>query len=65
MDAKTIFHSGSRIAPLGLIVPQGARELGEKINNHLVSWAKNGPEEKETFIIESECPRFLPETERE
>ena len=58
MDAKTIFHSGSRIAPLGLIVPQGARELGEKINNHLVSWAKNGPEEKETFIIESECPRF-------
>ena len=58
MDAKTIFHSGSHIAPLGLIVPEGARELGEKINNHLVSWAKNGPEEKETFIIESECPRF-------
>ncbi|MFR8003359.1 MAG: ribose-phosphate pyrophosphokinase [Hydrogeniiclostridium sp.] len=58
MDAKTVFHSGSHIAPLGLIVPEGARELGEKINNHLVSWAKNGPEEKETFIIESECPRF-------
>lgn len=57
-DAKTIFHVGTRIAPLGLIVPEGAEELGRKINSHLVSWAAGSPEESDTFIIESECPRF-------
>lgn len=57
-DASEIFGSGNHVAPLGLIVQEGARELGEKINRHLVEWAKGGPEEKDTFIVESECPRF-------
>ena len=58
MDAKTIFKSGTRMASLGLIVPEGAKELGEKINGHLVDWAEGSPEYKETFIVESQCPRF-------
>src|SRR5699024_11178720 len=35
-----------------------ARQLGEKINEHLVRWASGSPCQKDTFIIESECPRF-------
>ena len=39
-DAQELFNShDSAVAPLGLVVTEGARELGEKINAHLVSWA--------------------------
>ena len=58
MDAQAVFHMGRRTAALGLIVSEGARELGEKVNGHLVRMAANSPEEKDTFVIESECPRF-------
>lgn len=53
-----IFHTGNKFPRLGLVVTEGARELGEKIDQYLVSWAKGGPEEKDTFLIECECPRF-------
>ena len=58
MDAKAIFHMGTRTASLGLIVTEGAREMGEKVDSYLVQMAQGSPEAKETFIIESECPRF-------
>ena len=58
IDAEDIFRDGSRVAQLGLIVTEGARELGKKIDAHLVSWASGSPNQKESFLIESECPRF-------
>lgn len=58
MDAESIFHTGAHFHKLGLMVTQGASELGAKIDRWLVQWAANGPEARDTFIIESECPRF-------
>ncbi len=58
LDAVKTFNSPDRVAPLGLIVTEGARELGEKIDAHLTRWAAEGGFPQETFIVESECPRF-------
>lgn len=58
LDSQNMFNSEDRVAPMGMIVTEGARELGEKIDAHLIEWAKASGMEKETFIVESECPRF-------
>ena len=57
-DAKEFFNFENRVAELGLIAAPGAEELKKKIDHHLVQWAKEAGVEMETFIIESECPRF-------
>ena len=57
-DAQLFFSEGDCVAPLGLIPLEGARELGEKINEHLVRWAKEAGRNQDNFIVESECPRF-------
>ena len=57
-DAQLFFSEGDCVAPLGLIPLEGARELGEKINEHLVRWAKETGRNQDNFIVESECPRF-------
>ncbi len=57
-DAQLFFSEGDCVAPLGLIPLEGARELGEKINSHLVRWAKEAGRNQDNFIVESECPRF-------
>ena len=39
--------------------PAPAREeLTQKINQHLLRWAREADIQDETFIIDSECPRF-------
>lgn len=53
-----LFNHGTSVAPLGLIAMKGAEELGEKLNKYLVSWAHKGGYDVDTFLIESECPRF-------
>ncbi|HEY5575672.1 MAG TPA: ribose-phosphate pyrophosphokinase, partial [Clostridiaceae bacterium] len=58
IDSQTILGSENRVAPLGLLLTEGARELGEKINAYLVDWAESRGQQSETFIVESECPRF-------
>ncbi|MBO6010534.1 MAG: ribose-phosphate pyrophosphokinase-like domain-containing protein, partial [Oscillospiraceae bacterium] len=58
MDAETIFHTGNTFPKLGLIVTEGAKELGSKIDYWLTKWAANGPEARDTFIVKSACPRF-------
>lgn len=58
IDASYIFDNVPRVAPLGLVVLEGANDLGHKIDNHLINWASNGDFSRKTFIIESECPRF-------
>ncbi len=57
-DAQLFFNEGDCVAPLGLIPLEGARELGDKINEHLVRWAKEAGRNQDNFIVESECPRF-------
>lgn len=53
-----MFHPKSRVAPLGVIALEGASELGSKINNYLVEWAKKDGEDVDSFLVEVECPRF-------
>ncbi|MDR0917847.1 MAG: ribose-phosphate diphosphokinase [Oscillospiraceae bacterium] len=62
-----IFKEKVSVAPLGIIAPKyensdksigNARLLAEKIDSFLVKWAKGTPSEKDTFIIDVECPRF-------
>ena len=57
-SSDAIFDREDRVAPLGLIVMNGAEELGEKIDRYLVQWSKQGGGTEETFRIEAECPRF-------
>ena len=57
-DAQLFFSEGDCVAPIGLIPLEGARELGEMINEHLVRWAKEAGRNQDNFIVESECPRF-------
>ncbi len=57
-DAQLFFSEGDCVAPLGLIPLDGAQELGDKINEHLVRWAKETGRNQDNFIVESECPRF-------
>lgn len=40
--SEVLFNAQSSVAPLGLIALEGAKELGNQINNYLVEWAKKG-----------------------
>lgn len=53
-----LFNHGTSVAPLGLIAMKGAEKLGKKLNEYLVNWAHKGGYDVDTFLIESECPRF-------
>ena len=55
---QLFFDEADCVGTLGIIPLEGARELGEKINAHLVNWAKEAGRVHDTFIVESECPRF-------
>lgn len=57
-ENDVLFNSQTRVAPLGLIAMESASELGDKINHYLVEWAKEGGCDNETFLVESQCPRF-------
>ena len=56
--AKEFFNFSERLADLALIAVPGAEELTAKIDHHLLRWAKEAGTEVDTFIVESECPRF-------
>lgn len=60
-----VFDEPTPVAPLGLIVMEGARELGKKVDNFLVNWYNRDLSKhnrnfvkKDTFILDSHCPRF-------
>ncbi len=53
-----LFNPGTSVAPLGLIAMEGTEELGKKIDQYLIEWAKRGGYDVDTFLIECECPRF-------
>lgn len=56
--AKEFFNFSERLADLALIAVPGAEELTARIDSHLLRWAEEAGTEVDTFIIESECPRF-------
>ncbi len=55
---EILFNHKNNVAPLGLIVMDNAKELGQKIDDYLVKWAIKGGFQTDSFILESECPRF-------
>lgn len=57
-QASQVFSLENRVAPLGLVTLRGASELGTKIEEHLLRWARRAGMEVDTFSIENHCPRF-------
>ncbi len=55
---KDFFGNENNVANLGLIAVPGADELCDKINSHLIRWAKEAGQNHDTFLVENECPRF-------
>ena len=54
----TLFSAEDRFAPLGIVPLAGTTELSEKIEAHLLRWAKRAGLEFDTFTIDNDCPRF-------
>ena len=57
-SAQFFFSPENRVAPLGIIALEGARELSAKIEAHLLRWAHEAGMEVDTFTIGNSCPRF-------
>ncbi len=60
---NSVFEDLSPVAPLGLIVMEGAKEIGEQIDKFLVEWYNRDLQLKNkarrsSFIINTSCPRF-------
>lgn len=59
MDKKEIlFNNQTNVAPLGIIAMNGTEELSKEINDYLVDWYKQGGIDTDSFLIETDCPRF-------
>ncbi len=59
MDKNEIlFNHQTNVAPLGIIAMNGTQELSSEINDYLVEWYKQGGVDTESFLIETDCPRF-------
>jgi len=56
--SEAVINTQDAVAPLGVIAMDGAKELGEKINNYLVEWSQNSGMNVDSYLIETECPRF-------
>lgn len=48
----------TNVSPMGIIAMESVKEIGAKIDKYLVEWAGKAGYETDTFLIESECPRF-------
>ena len=57
-NTAVVFDHRTDVAPLGVIAMASASELGARINDYLVKWAHKGGFDADSFLIESECPRF-------
>ncbi len=59
MEKKPIyFDPNDNKAPLGIVPLEGAKELSDKIEYHLLRWAKEGGMDVDSFTVENDCPRF-------
>ncbi len=57
-SSENLFSSETSAASIGIIAMNSVTELGNKINNYLVEWSKRAGYDVDSFLIESECPRF-------
>lgn len=57
-SSEILFGRESTVAPIGIIAMSSVKELGEKIDKYLVEWARYGGVDVDSFLLESECPRF-------
>lgn len=57
-EPKMYFSKENQVAPLGIVSLAGANELTQKVEAHLVCWAKRAGMDVETFVIDNSCPRF-------
>lgn len=61
---NSVFDDAVPVAPLGLVVLEGAKDLGKLIDGYLVNWynrdigKRNAKFRRDTFILDSCCPRF-------
>lgn len=55
---EILFNRDKTVAPIGIIAMNSFAELGGKIDKYLVNWAGKAGLDKDTFLVESECPRF-------
>lgn len=53
-----VLNSKQQVASLGIIATDGAKELGTKIDEYLVEWSANTPYAQDSYLVETECPRF-------
>lgn len=53
-----VLNSKQQVAPLGIIATDGAKDMGNKINDYLVQWSKNTPYAEDSYLVDTECPRF-------
>ncbi len=58
ISSENVFAQDAHAAPLRLIAMNGATELGDKIEGHLLRWAHRCGRQDESFRIEVDCPRF-------
>ncbi|MCI9415137.1 MAG: ribose-phosphate pyrophosphokinase [Clostridiales bacterium] len=58
ITGETIFNQQDRVANLSILAMESCRELGDKINAHLVSWAQKSGRPESSFLVDAECPRF-------
>ncbi len=58
ISSENVFAQDASTAPLRLITMNGTQELGDKIEGHLLRWARRCGREEESFRIEVDCPRF-------
>ena len=69
MGQQDVIYDTIPVGSLGLIALKSSEELGNKVNNYLVSWRNNRDHEhastiafagyiKDSYLIDSKCPRF-------
>ena len=69
MSQQEIFVESIPVGTLGVIALKSSQQIGEKVNNYLVSWRNNRESEhtaniaftgyqRDSYLIQSECPRF-------
>ncbi|MBR5090044.1 MAG: ribose-phosphate pyrophosphokinase [Ruminiclostridium sp.] len=56
--SQIVLNTQDSVAPIGIIAMNGAKELGDKINNYLVTWARDSGISVDSYMIETTCPRF-------
>ena len=56
--SSIVLNSKQQVAPLGIIATDGAKDLGSKINDYLVQWSANTPYAQDSYLVDTECPRF-------